>query len=74
MSEDIDELLARSLRIPRGELTDDLEYGEIQQWNSLAHVNLMLALEEAYGLPIDEDRMVELTSVRAIKDFVKASA
>jgi citrate synthase len=74
MSEDIDELLARSLRIPRGELKDDLEYGEIRQWNSLAHVNLMLALEEAYGLPIDEDRMVELTSVRAIKDFVKASA
>ncbi len=71
MNDDIDELLASALKIPRDELRDELEYGEITQWNSLTHVNLMLRIEATYDLEIDEDTMVELTSIRAIKDFVQ---
>lgn len=72
--DDLDTLIATALKIPREELRDDLEYGEIQQWDSLSHVNLMLSLEAAYDVEIDEDTMVELTSIGAIKAFVRDHA
>jgi citrate synthase len=74
MQNDLDELIATTLKIPQEQLSDTLEYGSIQQWDSLSHVNLMLRLEDAYGIEIDEDTMIELTSVRAIRDFVREQA
>lgn len=74
MADTIETLIAETLKIPPGQVTDDLEYGSIEQWDSLSHVNLMLKIEARYDLEIDEDTMIELTSVRAIKDFVGAQA
>lgn len=70
MSDTINSLIANTLKISPDEVTDGLEYGSIEQWDSLAHVNLMLKLESEYNLEIDEDTMVELVSVRAIREFV----
>ncbi len=74
MADDIDQLIATALKIPLSQITDDLAYEGIEQWDSLAHVNLMLAIEDRYDIEIDEDLMIELTSVRAIKDFVSQQA
>ena len=51
-------------------LVDDLEFGGIPEWDSLTHVDLMLALEAEFGVTIDEEKMIELTSVRAIRLFI----
>lgn len=74
MSDTIDTLIATTLKISPDQLSDDLEYGSIKEWDSLAHVNLMLKLESEYDLEIDEDTMIELTSVGAIKEFVREKA
>lgn len=73
-NEAVADVVARALKLPRERIADDLEYGTVQQWDSLSHVELMLRLEEEFGLEIAEDTMVELTSVAAIKDFVHANA
>ena len=67
----IDDLVAEVLKVPRERIADDLEYGAIEQWDSLGHVNLMLALEDACGVEIDEDLMVELTSIAALRAFAR---
>jgi acyl carrier protein len=74
MADIIDCLIADALKISPEEVRDDLEYGSIETWDSLAHVSLMLQLESEYDLEIDEDTMVELTSVRAIKEFLSQMA
>ncbi len=66
----VEQVVAATLGISSGAVTDALEFNSIPEWDSLNHVNLMLALESAYGVEIDEDRMIELTNVRAIRDFV----
>jgi acyl carrier protein len=38
------------------------------KWDSLAHLNLMLALEDGFGVTLTVDEMAELTSVAAILD------
>jgi citrate synthase len=69
----IEDLVAEVLKVPRDRITDDLEYGGIAEWDSLAHVNLMLAIEERCGVDIDEDMMVELTSIAALRTFARES-
>jgi len=62
-------LIATTLGIPAERVTDDLAFSETAEWDSLNHVYLMVALEQALHTEIDEERMIQLTSVRAIRDF-----
>lgn len=74
MADTIDRIIAKALKIDPDQIRDDLEYGSIESWDSLAHVSLMLQIESEYDVEIDEDTMVELTSVRAIKDYIQEMA
>lgn len=71
MTDKLDQLIADTLKIAPEEVSDDLAYGSLPGWDSLAHVSLMLQLEAEYDIEIDEDTMVELTSVAAIRDYVQ---
>lgn len=65
----VDMLVADTLGIDHASLDDDLEYQSIQQWDSLRHVALMLALEKSFSVKIDNDLMLELSTVGAIRAF-----
>jgi citrate synthase len=66
------QLIAEQLRVPQARVRDELAFGAIPEWDSLNHVNLMVALEAEYGVTVDEDHMVELTTVREIRTFIEA--
>jgi len=62
-------LIAEILGIDVDRVVDQLAYGDLPEWSSLQHVNLMLALEERLRVEIGPDQMVELTSVSVIETF-----
>ncbi|MEV7024825.1 citrate/2-methylcitrate synthase [Kitasatospora sp. NPDC093558] len=70
----LDQLIATTLGIDADEIADDLEYQSIRQWDSLGHVNLMVALEKEFGLTIDDELLLELRSVKAIREFLESGA
>ena len=65
------ELVASVFEISAEQVTDDLGFDTIPEWDSLNHVNLMLALEEHCNSEIDETLMVELVDVKAIRAYVE---
>lgn len=67
----LEEVIAGTLHISPAKVTDALAFNGIPEWDSLAHMDLMLALETAYGVSIDEDLMIGLTSVGAIRRFLR---
>jgi citrate synthase len=67
-------LVSQTLGIPWSLVVDELGFGTIPEWDSLNHVQLMLALETAYGVEIDEERMISLTSIGRIRCFVTEGA
>ena len=69
----VEELMASVLGISAEEVTDELGFDSIPEWDSLNHVNLMLELEDLTHTEIDEDLMVELIDVAAIRAFVERS-
>ncbi len=75
MTIDHDELLAflaRKLR--RASLDMDAEMGRTPGWDSMAQVNLILSIEERYGVQIPPDMFGQLASVRAIQAYLDEAA
>lgn len=72
--EELTALVSATLGIPAALVVDELAFGSIPEWDSLNHVQLMLRLEASYGVEVDEDRMIALTDVRTIREFVGAIA
>lgn len=67
-----EELVSSVLGIPVSEVKDGLQYQSVPEWDSLRHIDLMLALEAELGVEITADAMVELASFAAIRDFMTA--
>ncbi len=67
----LEAVISSALGIAPSLVTDDLAYQSISEWNSLGHVSLMLAVEEAYGTELGGVLVSQLTSVRALREFVR---
>jgi amino acid adenylation domain-containing protein len=70
----VDRIIAEVLGVPRSSLRGETAYRSIHQWDSLRHVELMLALEDHLGIEIGADLVTELNSVGAIRAFAAGGA
>ena len=68
-SVDIEAVIASALGIAAASVDDTLEFRIVPEWDSAAHLRLVLALQEALGVAIDDELAIELTSVPAIRAF-----
>ena len=60
--------ISTSLGIDITVITDDLSVGSIPEWDSLAHVALIAAVEKEFNLQFEIDQVFELEEV---EDFVE---
>jgi len=56
-------LLADLFDIPPDQVTPDLAAGSIEAWDSVGHLQAILALETEFGVQFDPESIPELTSV-----------
>lgn len=66
----LEDLMARSLMIDRARVDDDLAYNSIPEWDSLAHMALVAEIELQYGLMLDTDDIVAMSSTRKIREIL----
>ena len=59
-------LLAEALALPEEKVPDDARIGGLEQWDSLAHTRMLLALEERLGKPLDAEDAVKIESLADI--------
>jgi acyl carrier protein len=59
-------VLAEAFQIPSSEVTPELAFGDLPQWDSMGHMELMMLLEERFGIEINADTIAELVSLPAI--------
>lgn len=71
LSERIQALLAEALQVPAELVTPDLTFGDLPQWDSLGHMEVMMRLEEHFDVEINSDTIAELTSIPAICDSLQ---
>lgn len=51
-------------------LRDDMTAADIEGWDSLAHINLMFALESEFGVTFQGDQLAELADIGALQRFL----
>ena len=63
------QLLAAALRVPDHAIADDAGIATLEAWDSLAHVRIMAALEEAIGRQLASE---EIVMISRLSDIVAA--
>lgn len=65
---------SRVLGIPAPQITDDLRYASVPQWDSIAHMAVVSALEEQFDIMIDMDDVIDMNSVAKAREIVRRLA
>ena len=69
--EQLQSAIAVTLKVPPSKVTEQTKKEDLPQWDSLAHLNLMMALEQTFGLTLEVEDFDRLTSVPAIVELLK---
>ena len=67
MREIIVQILADTLGLPSGQVDAATTMEAQPAWDSVAHLNLVLSLEQRFGVQFDPDVMMSMVSIPAIE-------
>ncbi|MCX9103478.1 acyl carrier protein [Aeromonas veronii] len=67
----LEKLFSDALGIPVEQVSDVLSYQEIPQWDSVAHMGLIAQLEDHYGILLDTDDIIDMSSVAKVREILK---
>lgn len=63
----VEGVIAEVLQVPAAGITDDLAMQDLEAWDSLKHMELIVALETAFDVQLTFDEIVAMQSVGEIK-------
>ena len=67
----VQSLMSEVLQMPASEITDDLTMKSVDAWDSLKHMELIVALEQSFEVQLSFDEIVAMQSVSAIKRVLR---
>lgn len=70
MKEKLRQIFASSLNIKIDDVQDDLKYATIPQWDSVAHMALVAAIEEGFDIMMDAEDVIDMSSFAKAQDIV----
>lgn len=70
--EQLQEVMAAALNIGADAITPGSAQSNLPAWDSLGHVNLMVALEDAFGIELQIEDFAKLGSVGTILEYLKS--
>jgi acyl carrier protein len=66
-------LLAEATGAEAAFVPDDARIGSFERWDSLAHMRLVLSLEQRIGRELDPDEVVEIESLDDLRAILEAN-
>ena len=72
MNERVANTIAEVMRVPAGQMNEDSSPDTIENWDSLQHMNLILALEEEFDVKFTDDEIASMVSAKVIAETVEA--
>ena len=67
----LQEVIATTLKVPPERITQTTINEDVASWDSLGHVNLMIALEQTFDIFLDVEDFPLLVSVPAIMQYLR---
>ena len=73
MEQKLKQIMSNIFETEEDEITNESSIDSIEKWDSLKHINLIIAIEEQFGISIDEDEMIEMTNFAKIKHILRSN-
>jgi acyl carrier protein len=67
-------VVSKILHLPMDQITDDSTSNTVDEWDSLGHMKIILALEEEFGLTFDDSQIADMTSISMISSIIEAKS
>ncbi len=64
-------LVTEALQLPAGSLSPDSTSAELGEWDSLAHLQILMRVEEEFGVSVEMEVAAELASISEILDYIE---
>ena len=64
------QIFSDALGITPDRVTDTLTFNSIPEWDSVAHMALVAALESAFDIMLDTDDVIDMSSVAKAREIV----
>lgn len=65
------QILADTLGIEAAGITQETAMANTPQWDSVAHLNVCLSVEETFGVKLSPEEMIESTTAVAIEEVLR---
>jgi len=63
-------IFSNVLEIPLGEINDEITYNVSKNWDSLAHMVIVAAIDEAFDIMLEMTDIVDMSSFAKAKEIV----
>ena len=61
---DYKEIFKSSLNIQDEQVTDQLKYNDIEEWDSIGHMSLVSAIEDKFKISLETDDIIDFSSYK----------
>lgn len=68
--EKLKQTFAEALDMPLAAVTDELAYNKTPQWDSVAHMALIAAIEDAFDILIETEDVIDMSSFSKARAIV----
>ncbi|MBI5739134.1 MAG: acyl carrier protein [Nitrospirae bacterium] len=72
MEERIKKVLSAVFEIPADSVNDQSSPDTIQQWDSIKHMQMVIALEEEFGFQFTDEEIIELLNYSLIREIISS--
>ena len=72
MNENVVRIMAETFRVKECDIIPELAMEDMDEWDSLIHMELIANLEEELGVEFDVDEITEMNTVAKIISIVEA--
>jgi acyl carrier protein len=70
-AEKLRRIFAEALNIKIETVKDELEYNSIPEWDSVAHMSLVAAIDNGFEIMLDTDDVIDMSSFGKAKEILK---
>ncbi|MCX6222363.1 MAG: acyl carrier protein [Bacteroidia bacterium] len=63
-------VMATVLNVEVADIPENCSYGTFERWDSLGHMNLVVALEEEFEIRFDDEEVSDMLNLFLIYNFV----
>lgn len=71
MKERAYKVIANVMNVPADSVGDDSSPDTIEQWDSIKHMNLVLALEQEFGVQFDDEQVTDMLNAELVYETLK---